>query len=187
MATGSQVKVKHKPAAAPAASAAEPVATTTPAAANGAATPSGIARQPSGPGEVLGDVAWLMTHSPMHKHLFIADLEWLVLPPVMAKQFRIFRNGSRPVAFACWAYLDEEAEKRLLSGQPRLRPGDWRTGERAWLIDVVAPFGGVGDVLANLKQTNFKDQPLMALRPQPDGKGMAAFEVKAEAKPATAA
>lgn len=69
-------------------------------------------------------MAWLMTHSTGHKHLFLADLEWLVLPPVMARQFRLFKNKSRPFAFASWALLNEESEKRLLAGQPRLRPGD---------------------------------------------------------------
>ncbi|MEO5374993.1 MAG: toxin-activating lysine-acyltransferase, partial [Alphaproteobacteria bacterium] len=29
---------------------------------------------------LLGDVAWLMVRSPAHRHLFLADLEWLVLP-----------------------------------------------------------------------------------------------------------
>jgi cytolysin-activating lysine-acyltransferase len=144
--------------------------------------PSEAVRQPSGPSEVLGEVTWLMTHSPAHKHLFLADLEWLVLPPVMVKQFRLFKNGNRPFAFASWAYLDEEAEKRLLAGQPRLRPGDWRSGDRLWLIDVVAPFGGADGVLAHLKQKIFPEQRLMALRPNPDGKGVVAGEVKVEAK-----
>lgn len=139
-------------------------------------------RQPSGPAEVLGDVAWLMTHSPAHKHLFLADLEWLVLPPVLSKQFRLFKSGDRPFAFATWAFLNEEAEKRLLSGQPRLRPGGWRSGEKLWLIDVIAPFGGSDGVLAHLKQKLFQDRPLMALRPNLDGKGMVAEEVKIEEK-----
>lgn len=146
--------------------------------------PQLAARQPSGPGEVIGEVVWLMTQSVAHKHLFVSDLDWLLVPPVMAKQFRLFRNGDKPRAFACWAYLDEEAEKRLLSGQPRLRPGEWHGGDRAWLIDVIAPFGGLDSVLANLKQTEFKDRRLMAMRPSPDGKGMVAFEVSVEAKAA---
>ncbi|MFZ5763631.1 MAG: toxin-activating lysine-acyltransferase [Thermodesulfobacteriota bacterium] len=146
------------------------------------APPAEVVRQPSGPSEVLGDVTWLMTHSPAHKHLFLADLEWLALPPVMIRQFRLFKSGNRPFAFVSWAFLDEEAEKRLLSGQTRLRPGDWRSGDRLWLIDVVAPFGGADGVLAHLKQKIFPEQRLMALRPNPEGKGVVAGEVKVEAK-----
>jgi hypothetical protein len=105
---------------------------------------------------------------------------------VMSKQFRLFQNGATARAFACWAYLDEAAEQRLLAGQPRLRPADWHAGDRAWLIGLVAPFGGIDGVLANLKQTTFKDSRLMAMRPGPDGKGMIAFEVQVEASRAAA-
>ena len=147
-----------------------------------APAPSQAAHQPSGPSEVLGDVVWLMTHSAAHKHLFLADLEWLVLPSVMNKQFRLFKSGNRPFAFVSWAMLDEEAEKRLLAGQPRLRPGDWRAGDRFWLIDLVAPFGGADGVLKEIKQKMFADRKLMALRPNADGKGVVAGEVTPEAK-----
>ncbi|MBF0269810.1 MAG: toxin-activating lysine-acyltransferase [Alphaproteobacteria bacterium] len=139
-------------------------------------------RQPNGPAEVLGDVVWLMSHSPGHKHLFISDMDWLVMPPVMHKQFRLFKDGDKPFAFVTWALLDEEAEKRILSGQVRLRPTDWRSGSKLWLIDIVAPFGGQDGVLKHLKQTLFKDQPLLALRPGENGQGYVAGEVKVTEK-----
>lgn len=145
--------------------------------ANHVPPPQSTPRQPSGPGEVLGDVTWLMSQSPAHKHLFLADLEWLVAPAVMAKQFRLFKNGDRPFAYASWALLDEEAEKRLVGGQPRLRPGDWRSGDRLWLIDLVAPFGGQDGVLKHLKENLFADRKLMALRRNPNGGGMQAGEI----------
>jgi cytolysin-activating lysine-acyltransferase len=138
--------------------------------------------QPSGPAEVLGDVVWLMSHSPAHKNLFISDMDWLVMLPVMHKQFRLFKDGDKPFAFATWALLDEEAEKRVMAGQARLRPTDWRSGSKLWLIDIVAPFGGQDGVLRHLKQTMFKDQPLMALRPGENGQGYVAGEVKVTEK-----
>lgn len=143
------------------------------------ATPSAAAtHQPSGPGEVLGEVVWLMTQSAAHKHLFLADLEWLVMPPITHRQFRLFREADKPLAFACWALVNEETERRLLTGQQRLRPDEWQSGDRAWIIAVIAPFGNAEAAFANLKQTIFKDHRLMALQPRPDGKGMAAVEVK---------
>jgi cytolysin-activating lysine-acyltransferase len=145
-----------------------------------------VQRQPSGPAEVLGDVVWLMSHSPAHKNLFITDIDWLVLPAVLHKQFRLFKDGDKPFAFATWALLDEEAEKRILSGQVHLRPTDWRSGKKLWLIDVVAPFGGQDGVLKHLKQTLFKDRPLMALRPGENGQGYVAGEVKVMEKKAAA-
>lgn len=38
-----------------------------------AAPPEGHAKKVS---EVLGEVVWLMSQSPVHKQFFIADLEW---------------------------------------------------------------------------------------------------------------
>jgi cytolysin-activating lysine-acyltransferase len=33
-----------------------------------------------------------------------------------------------------------------------LAPGDWKSGPEAWLIDLVAPFGGGGDVIKDVKE-----------------------------------
>ncbi|MBF0354299.1 MAG: toxin-activating lysine-acyltransferase [Alphaproteobacteria bacterium] len=81
--------------------------------------------------------------------------------------------------------LDEEDEKRILSGQMRLRPSDWRSGSKLWLIDIVAPFGGQDGVLKHLKQTLFKDQPLLALSPGENGQGFVAGEVRVGKREAT--
>ena len=89
---------------------------------------------------ILGEIAWLMSQSPAHKHLFLADLEWLVMPPVLLKQFKIYYGKDRPVAVALWAQVSEEVEKRLEAGDMRLRPQDWRSGDRNWLLGVILPF-----------------------------------------------
>ena len=134
------------------------------------------ARAQPGPTEVLGQVAWLMMQSPAHKHLFFADMEWLVMPALMLKQFRVFRKDNTPVALATWAYLDEESEARITDNVRRLRPGDWKSGDRLWLIDLIAPFGGNDQVLKELREQVFKDKKIKTLQPAPDGKGMAVVE-----------
>src|SRR5262245_41508576 len=95
-------------AAAPAAPAAAAPATPPPstlAMPGESAKPAG-AGQPS-PAAALGEIVSLLVQSPAHRHLFINDLEWLVVPPVMLKQFAIFRQGARPVAYASWALVSE--------------------------------------------------------------------------------
>jgi hypothetical protein len=69
---------------------------------------------------VMGEIVWLLTQSSPHKHLFLAALEWLVMPPVLLSQYRIFRVQDRPVGVAFWAFLTEEAEARLKGGRPCL-------------------------------------------------------------------
>lgn len=39
---------------------------------------------------VLGEIVWLFGESPLHQNLAIKDLKWLVMPPVLLEQFRIY-------------------------------------------------------------------------------------------------
>jgi cytolysin-activating lysine-acyltransferase len=93
---------------------------------------------------MLGEMTWLLTQSPLHKHLKLADLEWLVMPALLLQQYYIFRDGDKPVGLALWAYLDETTAKKLdkplLETENRLTAGDWKSGDHIWLIDLVAPF-----------------------------------------------
>jgi len=128
------------------------------------------------PAIALGQATFVMMASPVHKHLFLTDLEWLLLPPIAANQYRIFRANNRPVGLATWALLTEESEDRLKAGQRRLRPSDWTDGDRFWLIDLVAPLGGVDRMAAELRNGPFKDRKVKTLQPAPDGKGVAVVE-----------
>src|SRR4051812_20305985 len=60
------------------------------------------AREQTGPpsktvAQVLGEITWLMTQSPRHKAVPIGDLEWLLMPTLLLRQFRIFYQGEQPV------------------------------------------------------------------------------------------
>ena len=125
---------------------------------------------------LLGHAAWLLTQTPTHKHLFITDLEWLVIPPVSLDQFRLWRQGNLPVAFATWAYLSEDAEQRLMQGVRRLSPMDWKSGETLWLMDMIAPFGGADEAMTELREKIFPGQKIKTLQPAPSGDGMAVVE-----------
>jgi cytolysin-activating lysine-acyltransferase len=124
---------------------------------------------------VVGHAVWLMMQSPAHKHLFLTDLEWLLLPPITLNQFRIWRNKGMPAAFASWAYLDERAEARIKQNIKKLAPTDWKSGESLWLIDMVAPFGGAEAAVKELREQVFKGQKVKSLQPAPGG-GVAVVE-----------
>lgn len=101
----------------------------------------------------LGEAVHLLVSSPQHKHLFLTDLEWALIPAVMLGQFRIFRSQGRAVGLALWASVSDEVNDRLAAGVSRLAPLDWKSGETQWLIDLVAPYGGAERMLEDLTKT----------------------------------
>jgi cytolysin-activating lysine-acyltransferase len=113
-------------------------------AANGGAAPSGVQAEPAPKtvSQVLGEITWLMTQSPRHKALALGDLEWLVMPAILLKQFRIFYKGEQPVGVALWALADDLVAKRIDAGDKRLTAVEWKSGGQMRIVDVVAPFGG---------------------------------------------
>lgn len=109
--------------------------------------------------QVLGEITWLMTQSPLHKQLFIGDLEWFAMPAILLEQFRVWNGPNSPAAVALWATVSEETEARLEAGGSKLRPDEWQNGDRPWLIDLVAPFGATDEILADLAASIFSGKP----------------------------
>src|ERR1700710_568074 len=91
--------------------------------------------------QVLGEITWLMTQSPRHKAVPLGDLEWLLMPAILLRQFRIFYQGEQPVGVALWAMADRLVAKRIDAGDRRLAAIEWKSGSNMRIIDVVAPFG----------------------------------------------
>jgi cytolysin-activating lysine-acyltransferase len=99
----------------------------------------------------LGPVAWLYGRDDTKKHLTLADLDWAVQPPLILDQCRLFMKDKMPLGFISWAYVSEDVHQRLLQGNTRLEPHEWKSGEHLWLIDIVAPFGQQDEMFNDLK------------------------------------
>lgn len=106
--------------------------------------PPEAAAKPPTVSHLLGEITWLLTQSPLHKALAIADLEWLVMPALVHRQFYIFRDGDKPIGVALWAKCGPEAEAKLDRGmiepENRLTLDEWNSGSAVWLVDLIAPF-----------------------------------------------
>ena len=124
---------------------------------------------------IFGELVWLMTQSPRHSGLPIAELAWMLMPAIANRQFHLFHEGDRPVGAAIWAMLDETNEQKLIDGTfhpPQADAGDWISGDRCWLIDLIAPFADdtnkQADVMfGDLVTGVLKDQPFKMLRADP--------------------
>jgi cytolysin-activating lysine-acyltransferase len=101
--------------------------------------------------QVLGEITWLMTQSPRHKPVPIGDLEWLLMPAILLRQFRIFYQGEQPVGVALWALADDLVARRIDAGDTRLAAVEWKSGINMRIIDIIAPFGGEAEMRAQLE------------------------------------
>lgn len=119
---------------------------------------------------LLGEMTWLLTQSPLHKALAISDLEWLVMPALIHRQFYIFRDGEQPVGLALWAKCTPTTAAKLDGGmiepENRLTLEEWTSGDQIWLVDLIAPFANtqnrqreimIADLISGpLKNTEFR-------------------------------
>lgn len=94
------------------------------------------------PAQVLGDMVFLAMKSPDHRGCSLAEFEALVVPAIMTKQFRLWRNDTQPIALAVWAMASEEVAARITAGERTLSPAEWRSGETFVIVDLIAPYGG---------------------------------------------
>lgn len=117
----------------------------------------GLATQdlPAGQGKqlsaVLGEVVWLLSQSPIHKQLFISDLEWFVMAPILLQQFRLFYAKDKPFGVLFWASVSPDVEQRLMQGGAKIQPNDWKSGDKLWVVELVAPFGGGEQMVEDFK------------------------------------
>jgi cytolysin-activating lysine-acyltransferase len=125
--------------------------------------------------QVLGEIAWLMTQSPLHKQMFLGDLEWFAMPPILMEQFRIW-NGANPTggppipsAVAFWAFVSPDTDARLEAGAYKLAPQEWQGGDIPWLIELIAPFGAQDEIIADLQQNVFGAEGFKFHMTGPDG------------------
>jgi cytolysin-activating lysine-acyltransferase len=130
-------------------------------------TPGGAKRSVS---QLLGEITWLLTQSKQHRQFFLSDLEWLVMTPILLQQFRVFYAKDRPAGVLFWAFVDEEGEQRLAEGTTKLRPQDWKSGDRLWVVEVIAPFGGAEEMVKDLKEKVFAEREIKFLTLSEQGK-----------------
>lgn len=105
--------------------------------------------------EVFGQATWLMTQSRGHRTMFLSDLEWMLMPAILLRQFRLFPGKDQPLGIALMGQLSDEASKRLETSG-KIKPEDWKSGDNLWLVELVAPFGQQDAMLGDLRATVFK-------------------------------
>jgi cytolysin-activating lysine-acyltransferase len=157
--------------------------------ANGAMPASGISPRAARQirmAQSFSQVIAVMMRDPNFRKLPLSDLEWLVLPPLMAGQFRLAhlpdpQSGSEktamvaPVAVALWARVSPAIDKALsetLEEPARLPTDKWASGDKLWLMAVAGDPRALPSFLKQLQAKEFEGQEVKLRRRGPDGKVM---------------
>ena len=115
--------------------------------------------------ETFGTLVMAVMALPRYRHLSLADLQPVLLDPMIRDRLAIAQPRATDAGladlagFAIWASVSEAVDAKIREQikagvwPVRLAPEDWTSGEINWLLDVIAPDRKVaGLVLANFRQ-----------------------------------
>jgi hemolysin-activating ACP:hemolysin acyltransferase len=139
----------------------------------------------------FAQVVSVLMRDPHYRKMPLADLERLVLPPLMLGQFAVAHAPTRsmpsrtgtaqadqsrkqliPVAVALWARVSGEIDRVLsenIAKPLQLRVGDWASGTHTWITTVAGNERALPRFLAQLQEKEFKRVPVNLRRHGPDG------------------
>jgi cytolysin-activating lysine-acyltransferase len=98
----------------------------------------------------LGAAFFLISLTRYHRIRSLGAVFDALEPPFRLGQYRMFRSNGYPRAFITWAGLSLAAERRHAVDHLPLRGEDWNSGASVWLIDFVAPFGHIDQIVPML-------------------------------------
>jgi cytolysin-activating lysine-acyltransferase len=114
---------------------------------------------------ILGKIAWLMMESPWHRDRRVEDFARLVMPAIKLRQFRLFEDGERPIAFVSWARISSAVEPRFIDNPFSIMPEEWASGPQAYLVDFAVASGRLRQIARLLRQdVEVRSAPVRGLK-----------------------
>ena len=142
-------------------------------------------------GQAFSQVIAVLMRDPTFRQLRLADLEWLVIPPLMCGQYKLAQAPVQqlmdqkpdakpqeggmmvPVAVGLWARVSAQLDKQLaetLDKSVRLRPSEWTSGEHLWLMAAAGDPRAVPRFVEQLAKSEFKGKLVKMRLRGADGK-----------------
>ncbi|GLQ75919.1 toxin-activating lysine-acyltransferase [Vibrio penaeicida] len=96
----------------------------------------------------LGNFFELMACSDLHHNYQAAEyISVCVIPPICNAYFHIFYDSNDfPFGVVSWARMSEKRHSAISNEFQQLEQADWCSGERLFVFDMIAPWGGVSQM-----------------------------------------
>lgn len=107
--------------------------------------------------ESLGIIVCLMKQSEYHSQWPLWNIDSEILPSLYCGQIKIYFQESNPIGFVSWAWLDEQSLHQKIKDDEALSIEQWRTGNRLFFNDFVAPWGHAIQIFNDLKNNVFPE------------------------------
>jgi cytolysin-activating lysine-acyltransferase len=91
-----------------------------------------------GEAETLGHMVGLCALQGVYSNWTIEDVRRLFVPPVLARQCKVYFRSGRCCAFVTWALVSADLSQRIRCAFEDPPPGEWTSGDELWIIDLVA-------------------------------------------------
>ena len=93
--------------------------------------------------DALVGMAFQLVACSQWQHIPLRDLASHLIPPIRLGQFDFLINDrDRPVAFAAWAFFDNDAVgDRIKCSTQAPALGDWNGGDQLFFTTIIAPIG----------------------------------------------
>jgi cytolysin-activating lysine-acyltransferase len=118
---------------------------------------------------LLGPAAWLFGRDELKRFTFMADIDWLLLPPLVLDQCKLYSKQEIPWAFFTWAFVNDSVHARLQSAEAKIAPHEWKSGQHPWIISAIAPFGDMESLLADVCKSSLAGKTVNAFVPGLNG------------------
>ena len=107
--------------------------------------------------ESVAHVTQLLAKSEYHREIsFASYLRNQIHPPLLLGQLAVYQTlDDFAIAFISWAKVSESIEKELCQGR-RLQLSEWQCGDRVFINDFVAPYGGTTAIVSDVRSRFFR-------------------------------